>query len=169
MSNPIRRGDGEVASAATNIVLVDPPVTCRGGGSSTSSCVPSKTSDGCPASPKLAASAMPCGAASQACGFGPHAAGARAAWGSNFVLCRRMTIAKARQSDKAHCRRVNKWKLARWRAKHRDRYNAYMRQYMRTYRRRQLTIKNGGVRDSELTAAVVTPSAGKEKERPRTS
>ena len=85
------------------------------------------------------------------------------------MLCRRMTIAKARQSDKAHCRRVNKWKLARWRAKHRDRYNAYMRQYMRTYRRRQLTIKNGGVRDGELTAAVVTPSAGTEKERPRTS
>jgi hypothetical protein len=38
-----------------------------------------------------------------------------------------MTIAKAMQSDKAFCRRRNTWAMARWRTKHRDRYNAYQR------------------------------------------
>jgi hypothetical protein len=40
-----------------------------------------------------------------------------------------MTIAKAKQSDKAFCRRVNTARVARWRAKNRQRYNAYQRKY----------------------------------------
>jgi hypothetical protein len=48
-----------------------------------------------------------------------------------------MTIAKAMQSDKAFCRRVKTLRAARWRAKHRERYNAYMRVYMRDKRRQR--------------------------------
>jgi hypothetical protein len=48
-----------------------------------------------------------------------------------------MTIAKAMQADKAFCRLRNTKALARWRGKHRDRYNAYMARYMRRYRARK--------------------------------
>jgi len=48
-----------------------------------------------------------------------------------------MTIAKAMQSDKAFCRRVNTVRVARWRGKHRQRFNAYMREYQRRYRQRK--------------------------------
>jgi hypothetical protein len=48
-----------------------------------------------------------------------------------------MTIAKAMQSDKAFCRRVKTLRAARWRAKNRDRYNAYMRRFMRDRRKRE--------------------------------
>ena len=50
---------------------------------------------------------------------------------------RAMTIAKAMQSDKAFCRRVNTVRVARWRGKHRQRFNAYMREYQRRYRQRK--------------------------------
>ena len=50
---------------------------------------------------------------------------------------RAMTIAKAMQSDKAFCRRVNTVRVARWRGKHWQRFNAYMREYQRRYRQRK--------------------------------
>jgi hypothetical protein len=48
-----------------------------------------------------------------------------------------MTIPKARQSDKAFCRRVNTMRVARWRGRHRAKYNRYMRAYMRKYSQRK--------------------------------
>jgi hypothetical protein len=48
-----------------------------------------------------------------------------------------VTIAKAKQADRAFCRRRNTQALAKWRAKHRERYNAYMRDYMRKYSQRK--------------------------------
>jgi hypothetical protein len=54
-----------------------------------------------------------------------------------FIWTVLMTIAKAMQSDKAFCRRRNTWALARWRGKHRQRYNEYQREYQRRYRTRK--------------------------------
>jgi hypothetical protein len=48
-----------------------------------------------------------------------------------------MTIPKAMLADKAFCRRRNSGAIVRWRSKHRDHYNAYMRGYMRRYRARK--------------------------------
>jgi hypothetical protein len=48
-----------------------------------------------------------------------------------------MTIAKAKQGDKAYCRRVNTVRVARWRGRNRQRYNAYMRRYMQKYTARK--------------------------------
>jgi hypothetical protein len=51
-----------------------------------------------------------------------------------------MTIAKAKRADKAFCRRRYTWAMVRWRAKHRQHYNAYMARYMRRYRARKREV-----------------------------
>jgi hypothetical protein len=48
-----------------------------------------------------------------------------------------MTIPKAMRADKAFCRRRYIWAMVRWRAKHRQHYNAYMARFMRGYRKRK--------------------------------
>jgi hypothetical protein len=53
------------------------------------------------------------------------------------------TIAKAMRGDRAFIRKRNSWALARWRGKHRAKYNAYQAVYQRKYRTRKREQRSG--------------------------
>jgi len=97
-----------------------------------------------PPPPKPSTTDRPCGSSGQSADSGCSSGKRRSERGPGHTKGRgllfgerAMTIAKAMQSDKAFCRRVNTVRVARWRGKHRQRFNAYMREYQRRYRQRK--------------------------------